>query len=179
MVMFSIRRETKSTIFKQNEGKTKRDEFFSHFSLQKLKPLEFEEKDEDFRWFDKNLIDALNKKDEDAFDFFTLLAVCHTVMPEEQDGKTVYQAQSPDENALVSAARTFGFVFDVRFEKRKIEQLGELEREIYREMTFVSDSGKVHDQMTTDVVKQPLINRFSIERRCLLLVLIENSKVSR
>ncbi len=36
-------------------------------------------------------------------------------MPEEKDGKIIYQAQSPDENALVSAARTFGFVFDVRF----------------------------------------------------------------
>ncbi len=32
-------------------------------------------------------------------------------MPEEKDGKIIYQAQSPDENALVSAARTFGFVF--------------------------------------------------------------------
>jgi len=28
-------------------------------------------------------------------------------MPEEKDGKLAYQAQSPDENALVSAARTF------------------------------------------------------------------------
>ncbi len=36
-------------------------------------------------------------------------------MPEEKDGKIIYQAQSPDENALVSAARTFGFVFDVKF----------------------------------------------------------------
>lgn len=38
-------------------------------------------------------------------------------MPEEKDGKIIYQAQSPDENALVSAARTFGFVFDVREKK--------------------------------------------------------------
>jgi magnesium-transporting ATPase (P-type) len=36
-------------------------------------------------------------------------------MPEEKDGKIIYQAQSPDENALVSAARTFGFAFDVKF----------------------------------------------------------------
>ncbi len=36
-------------------------------------------------------------------------------MPEEKDGKLAYQAQSPDENALVSAARTFGFVFLVSF----------------------------------------------------------------
>lgn len=43
--------------------------------------------------------------------FFELLALCHTVMTEEKDGKLTYQAQSPDENALVSAARTFGFIF--------------------------------------------------------------------
>jgi magnesium-transporting ATPase (P-type) len=50
--------------------------------------------------------------------FFTLLSLCHTVMPEEKDGKIIYQAQSPDENALVSAARTFGYVFVVSFSKR-------------------------------------------------------------
>ena len=59
------------------------------------------------------MIEALKNKKDDECHFFTLLALCHTVMPEEQDGKIIYQAQSPDENALVSAARTFGFVFDV------------------------------------------------------------------
>jgi magnesium-transporting ATPase (P-type) len=39
-------------------------------------------------------------------------------MPEEKDGKINYQAQSPDENALVSAARTFGFVFLVSLTKK-------------------------------------------------------------
>jgi magnesium-transporting ATPase (P-type) len=34
-------------------------------------------------------------------------------MPEERDGKIIYQAQSPDENALVSASRSFGFAFQV------------------------------------------------------------------
>ena len=43
-------------------------------------------------------------------------------MPEEKDGKIIYQAQSPDENALVSAARTFGFVFDVRFLPQSLEE---------------------------------------------------------
>ena len=61
------------------------------------------------------MIDAIKKGDKDVHTFFTLLSLCHTVMPEEKDGKIVYQAQSPDENALVSAARTFGFVFVVSF----------------------------------------------------------------
>ena len=57
------------------------------------------------------MLDAIKGGDKDLNTFFTLLALCHTVMPEEKDGKIIYQAQSPDENALVSAARTFGFVF--------------------------------------------------------------------
>jgi magnesium-transporting ATPase (P-type) len=35
-------------------------------------------------------------------------------MPEERNGKIIYQAQSPDENALVSASRSFGFTFQVK-----------------------------------------------------------------
>ena len=73
--------------------------------------MEFEEKDDDFEWYDTKLIDAIKRRDPDVHEFFTLLSVCHTVMPEEKDGKIIYQAQSPDENALVTAARTFGFAF--------------------------------------------------------------------
>ncbi|CAF4855551.1 unnamed protein product, partial [Rotaria sp. Silwood1] len=80
----------------------------------KLKSIEFEEKDEEFNWYDQKLIDAIKNNEEDERNFFTLLSLCHTVMPEEKDGKIIYQAQSPDENALVSAARSFGFVFDNR-----------------------------------------------------------------
>ena len=32
-------------------------------------------------------------------------------MSEEEDGKLTYQAQSPDEEALLTAARNFGYVF--------------------------------------------------------------------
>ncbi|KAH7696056.1 phospholipid-transporting ATPase ID, partial [Aphelenchoides avenae] len=47
-------------------------------------------------------------------EFWRLLAVCHTVMPERKAGNLEYQAQSPDEAALTSAARNFGFVFKSR-----------------------------------------------------------------
>jgi len=43
-----------------------------------------------------------------------LLAVCHTVIPEEKDGKMVYQASSPDEAALVSGAELLGYKFHTR-----------------------------------------------------------------
>jgi len=77
--------------------------------------IKFAEQDSNFVWNDKTLIDAIEKKDEDVEHFFTLLALCHTVMTEQKHGKIIYQAQSPDENALVSAARSFGFAFLVNF----------------------------------------------------------------
>jgi phospholipid-transporting ATPase len=49
-----------------------------------------------------------------ANEFLTLLAVCHTVIPEARDGKLVYQASSPDEAALVSGAEVLGYQFHVR-----------------------------------------------------------------
>ncbi|KAJ4849836.1 Phospholipid-transporting ATPase 3 [Turnera subulata] len=46
-------------------------------------------------------------------EFFRCLAICHTVLPEgdESPEKITYQAASPDEAALVSAAKNFGFFF--------------------------------------------------------------------
>lgn len=55
-----------------------------------------------------------NESDPEIFkEFFRCLAVCHTVLP-EGDGssdKITYQAASPDEAALVTAAKNFGFFF--------------------------------------------------------------------
>lgn len=70
-----------------------------------------------FRFYDKTLIDSIDSRDEHSHRFFTLLCICHTVMAEEKNGVLTYQAQSPDEGALVSAARNFGFVFKSRTPK--------------------------------------------------------------
>lgn len=43
----------------------------------------------------------------------SLLSICHTVIPEEHDGKMVYQASSPDEAALVAGAEMLGYRFQV------------------------------------------------------------------
>uniref|UniRef100_A0A8C6KCD1 Phospholipid-transporting ATPase n=1 Tax=Nothobranchius furzeri TaxID=105023 RepID=A0A8C6KCD1_NOTFU len=47
-------------------------------------------------------------------EFMTMMAICHTAVPERTDGKITYQAASPDEGALVRAARNLGFVFSGR-----------------------------------------------------------------
>jgi len=82
-----------------------------------------------FTFYDETLISDM-KTDPNVIEFFRLLALCHTVMVEEKEDKEEkdvvdfipgaenqdtplleYQAQSPDEGALVSAARNFGFIF--------------------------------------------------------------------
>ncbi|MGH0183874.1 UNVERIFIED_CONTAM: hypothetical protein FKN15_013239 [Acipenser sinensis] len=65
-----------------------------------------------FQFYDHSLPLCIKKgEDLHAMEFFRLLALCHTVMVEEKEGQLVYQAASPDEGALVMAARNFGFVF--------------------------------------------------------------------
>ena len=63
-------------------------------------------------------------------DLLRAMAVCHTVRPDTQaDGSVVYQAESPDEKALVDAARDAGFRFvDSLDQVVEIEALGVTER---------------------------------------------------
>jgi phospholipid-transporting ATPase len=69
----------------------------------------------------QQLRDEMQQKGQDGKggtvleEFLTLLATCHTVIPEAgEDGKIVYQASSPDEAALVQGADVLGYSFNVR-----------------------------------------------------------------
>jgi len=78
-----------------------------------------------------------------VLDFFTLLAVCHTVMPEFDPikNKLKYQASSPDELALVEGALKMGFEFLERTASAVKIRLptGELQAwEIFSEFPFDS-----------------------------------------
>ena len=60
---------------------------------------------------DTRLISTLRKGEAGATEineFLLLLAVCHTVIPEKDGEKWVYRAASPDEEALVKAAKCLG-----------------------------------------------------------------------
>ena len=79
------------------------------------------------------------------FDFFRLLAVCHTIVV-DKDPKTnevLYQASSPDELALIQGAKQMGLVLQERtqqFMRIHNTMTGELEEyEIKREFPFDSD----------------------------------------
>ncbi|WVZ58959.1 hypothetical protein U9M48_009174 [Paspalum notatum var. saurae] len=63
-------------------------------------------------------------------EFFRCLAICHTVLPEgeETPEKISYQAASPDEAALVAAAKNFGFFFYRRTPSTVIVRESHVER---------------------------------------------------
>nr|XP_020462938.1 phospholipid-transporting ATPase ID-like isoform X2 [Monopterus albus] len=68
--------------------------------------------DPGFCFYDDTLLESVKVGDSHTHEFFRLLSLCHTVMSEEKsEGELVYKAQSPDEGALVAAARNFGFMF--------------------------------------------------------------------
>ncbi|XP_054843035.1 phospholipid-transporting ATPase IC [Eublepharis macularius] len=63
-------------------------------------------------FYDQYLIEVIRSgSDPEVQQFFFLLAICHTVMVDASEGDLSYQAASPDEGALVTAARNFGFAF--------------------------------------------------------------------
>ncbi|XP_041653367.1 phospholipid-transporting ATPase IA isoform X3 [Cheilinus undulatus] len=73
-------------------------------------------------------------------EFMTMMAICHTAVPERMDGNITYQAASPDEGALVRAARNLGFVFSGRTPDSVIvEMLGTEEKyELLHVLEFTS-----------------------------------------
>ncbi|KAL4838740.1 hypothetical protein H8958_012079 [Nasalis larvatus] len=77
-------------------------------------------------FYDHYLIEQIQSgKEPEVRQFFFLLAVCHTVMVDRTDGQLNYQAASPDEGALVNAARNFGFAFLARTQNTiTISELG-------------------------------------------------------
>ncbi|XP_050653086.1 probable phospholipid-transporting ATPase IM isoform X5 [Macaca thibetana thibetana] len=98
---------------------------------QEKEPVDFlvkSQADRQFQFFDHNLMESIKMGDPKVHEFLRVLALCHTVMSEENSaGELIYQVQSPDEGALVTAARNFGFIFKSRTpETITIEELGTL-----------------------------------------------------
>uniref|UniRef100_A0A8C5U7X3 Phospholipid-transporting ATPase n=1 Tax=Malurus cyaneus samueli TaxID=2593467 RepID=A0A8C5U7X3_9PASS len=109
--------------------------------------------DPKFAFYDRSLVEAVRLNDVPAHRFFRLLSLCHTVMPEEKkEGNLVYQAQSPDEGALVTAARNFGFVFRARTpETITVVEMGETK--IYK-LLAILDFNNVRKRMSV-IVRSP------------------------
>ncbi|XP_049871998.1 probable phospholipid-transporting ATPase IM isoform X1 [Pectinophora gossypiella] len=125
-------------------------------------PLDFSfnpEYEPEFKFFDTTLLEAVKRGDPDVHDFFRLLALCHTVMPEQKNGRLEYQAQSPDEAALVSAARNFGFVFRGRSPNSiTIEVMGKTEE---YELLCILDFNNVRKRMSVILRKDGEIRLYT------------------
>ncbi|XP_028440021.1 probable phospholipid-transporting ATPase IM isoform X2 [Perca flavescens] len=109
--------------------------------------------DRRFKFYDGSLVEAIKLEDPAAQEFFRLLALCHTVMSEEKsEGNLVYQAQSPDEGALVTAARNFGFVF--RSRTPETITLCEMGRAVTYQLLAILDFNNVRKRMSV-IVRNP------------------------
>ncbi|KAI4874383.1 hypothetical protein NFI96_013691 [Prochilodus magdalenae] len=145
-----------------------------HYSGQRLEitedmiPVDFSFNslaDPKFQFYDTSLLEAVKLETVEVHNFFRLLALCHTVMPEEKNQDLVYQAQSPDEGALVTAARNFGFVF----RSRTPESLTIVEMGVQRsyELLAILDFNNVRKRMSVigmDVFPSSGLTYVSLEK---------------
>uniref|UniRef100_A0A8B9FYP6 Phospholipid-transporting ATPase n=1 Tax=Amazona collaria TaxID=241587 RepID=A0A8B9FYP6_9PSIT len=85
---------------------------------------------------DVTLLEAAQRDNDPVLrEFLRLLALCHTVMVEEKD-QLVYQAASPDEEALVLAARNLGYIFLARTQDTiTISELGK--KRVYKVLAML------------------------------------------
>ncbi|XP_012584277.1 PREDICTED: probable phospholipid-transporting ATPase IM isoform X2 [Condylura cristata] len=123
---------------------------------KKKEPVDFSfnpQADRTFQFFDQHLIESVKLGDPEVHEFLRLLALCHTVMSEEDSaGQLTYKVQSPDEGALVTAARNFGFIFKSRTpETITIEELGTLVT--YQLLAFL-DFNNIRKRMSV-IVRNP------------------------
>lgn len=125
------------------------EHLFEPIDFSKHNPEFWEEK---FKFYDVNLLEQVQQNNQEVSEFFILLALCHTVMSEEKNGRLEYQAQSPDEAALSSAARNFGFVFKNRTSNTiEIEVLGQ---PLIYELLAILDFNNVRKRMSV-IVRDP------------------------
>ncbi|KAI5177057.1 phospholipid-transporting ATPase IK isoform X1 [Manis pentadactyla] len=99
------------------------------------------------------LLEAVRgNKNKTVREFWRLLALCHTVMAQEKDNQLLYQAASPDEEALVTAARNFGYVFLARTrDSITVLELGE--ERVYQVLAMM-DFNSVRKRMSV-LVRNP------------------------
>uniref|UniRef100_A0A8C2AVR0 Phospholipid-transporting ATPase n=1 Tax=Cyprinus carpio TaxID=7962 RepID=A0A8C2AVR0_CYPCA len=107
----------------------------------------------DFCFYDQSLLDAVMEGEPAVHEFFRVLSLCHTVMSEEKsEGELLYKAQSPDEGALVTAARNFGFVFRSRTPGTVTTQ--ELGKAVTYTLLAILDFNNIRKRMSV-IVRNP------------------------
>ncbi|XP_016376089.1 phospholipid-transporting ATPase ID [Sinocyclocheilus rhinocerous] len=124
---------------------------------KRIQPLDFSAwnplADRDFCFYDQSLLEAVMVGEPAVHEFFRVLSLCHTVMSEEKsEGELLYKAQSPDEGALVTAARNFGFVFRSRTPGTVTTQ--ELGKAVTYTLLAILDFNNIRKRMSV-IVRNP------------------------
>ncbi|CDH10646.1 probable phospholipid-transporting ATPase DRS2 [Zygosaccharomyces bailii ISA1307] len=106
-----------------------------------------------YRKFDdleKKLNDPTDDESPLIKEFLTLLATCHTVIPEFQsDGSIKYQAASPDEGALVEGGAYLGYKFLIRKPSSVIVLIEETGEEKTFELLKICEFNSSRKRMST------------------------------
>uniref|UniRef100_A0A673T2J0 Phospholipid-transporting ATPase n=1 Tax=Suricata suricatta TaxID=37032 RepID=A0A673T2J0_SURSU len=128
----------------------------SYGRAARLQPVDFSFNplaDKKFLFWDPTLLEAVKMGDPHTHEFFRLLSLCHTVMSEEKnEGELYYKAQSPDEGALVTAARNFGFVF--RSRTPKTITVHEMGTAVTYQLLAILDFNNIRKRMSV-IVRNP------------------------
>lgn len=163
------------------------------------KPLDFSTNpyfESKFQFYDSQLLTDTQSGTDDVAQFWRLLALCHTVrlfisipiisklatniffqvMPDLKDGRLRYQAQSPDEDALTSAARNFAFVFKSRTPHSITIEVNGID-EIY-EVLAILDFNNVRKRMSVLVRRDGHIHLYTKGADTLVLALLRNDPVT-
>ncbi|XP_040594964.1 phospholipid-transporting ATPase IK isoform X2 [Mesocricetus auratus] len=125
-----------------------------HGILRKRNPYAWNQFADGKLLFYNKELEYLVRGQQDAMvqEFWRLLAICHTVMVQEKDHQLLYQAASPDEEALVTAARNFGYVFLSRTQDTiTLVELGE--ERVYQVLAMM-DFNSVRKRMSV-LVRNP------------------------
>ncbi|CAR27725.1 hypothetical protein ZYGR_0N02110 [Zygosaccharomyces rouxii] len=102
-----------------------------------------------FEDLQERLNDSTNDEAPLIENFLTLLATCHTVIPEIQtDGSIKYQAASPDEGALVQGGAFLGYKFIIRKPSSVVVFIEETEEERTFELLKICEFNSSRKRMS-------------------------------
>ncbi len=109
--------------------------------------------------FVRQMRDKSHPNYENIKQYMVHLALCHTIVVQEEDGKITYNASSPDELALVNCAKFFNYEFMGRDEQNNIVVMVDGEKRKYKLLNVIEFNS---DRKRMTVVVQTSHNKVRV-----------------